>query len=352
MSKKRYCAILMAAAMIMGISTNAFATTNETPTVATPSITKKLEMAEGLSVPDATFSFTIEKVTPDAPDLNIAPVVYSLNDQKGNPENGKYTISKKSDLQFGEFPHAGEFAYRITETPGNVPTVTYSTESYYLRVQVANPDQGNLYIKAITAEKGSEIGDKQKKVGEIVFTNTYRKSASLSIEKKTEGTLADKTKFFEFEIIFTKSPTELQDNPTYIGKITTNKEEKEIPVTVGTPAKFSLKDGDKLVFDDLPAGTKYVVTEMAAEDGYTPKIQVTDNDVTGQWDVGTEKEGLSSNEHYIGEKNNAVTFINTYNDVPVTGIIMNNLPFILLIVVAILAFGTLAFLKKRKNSGK
>ena len=56
-------------------------------------------------------------------------------------------------------------------------------------------------------------------------------------------------------------------------------------------------------------------------------------------------------KNLVGEATNQVTFVNTYrDDVPVTGIIMNNLPFILLIGVAILAFGTLAFLKKRRTS--
>ena len=362
-SKKRLGALLLAGTMIMGMSTTAFAA--GTPTVgqsdnmygAKASITKNLEMAEGLDVPDATFQFKVEKVTQDAPDASIQPIRYVAREDKGTAgTDGKYIISKKSEIQFGEFPHAGEFAYRVTETKGQLETITYSQEQYYLRVQVANTPMGNLYIKTITAEKDSEIGDDSKKVGEIVFTNTHRKNASLEIEKKTEGKLADKTKAFDFELTFTKSPTELQDAPTYTGTIKDKKGDavKDVPpvkVTVGTPATFSLKDGQKLVFDNLPAGTKYVVTEKAVpNDGYTPKIQVIDNGVSGQWYVGTEEKALSSKDHFIGESDNKVTFVNTYNDVPITGIILNNLPFILLIGIAVLAFGTLAFLKKRRTS--
>lgn len=364
-SKKRLGALLLAGTMIMGMSTTAFAAGTGTPTVgqsdnmygAKASITKNLEMAAGLDVPDATFQFKVEKVTPDAPDASIQPIKYVAGEGKGTAgTDGKYIISKKSEIQFGEFPHAGEFAYRVTETKGQLDTITYSNESYYLRVQVANTDRGNLYRKTITAEKGTENGDKGHKVEEIVFTNTYRKNASLEIEKKTEGKLADKTKAFDFELTFTKSPTELQDAPTYTGTIKDKKGDavKDVPpvkVTVGTPATFSLKDGQKLVFDNLLAGTKYVVTEKAAEkDGYTPKVQVLDNGVRGQWYIGKDEESLSSKEHFIGENDNKVMFVNTYNDVPVTGIIMNNLPFILLIGIAVLAFGTLAFLKKRRTS--
>lgn len=364
-SKKRLGALLLAGTMIMGMSTTAFAAGTGTPTVgqsdnmygAKASITKNLEMAEGLDVPDATFQFKVEKVTQDAPDASIQPIRYVAREDKGTAgTDGKYIISKKSEIQFGEFPHAGEFAYRVTETKGQLETITYSQEQYYLRVQVANTPKGNLYINTITAEKDSEIGDDSKKVGEIVFTNTHRKNASLEIEKKTEGKLADKTKAFEFELTFTKSPTETQDAPTYTGTIKDKNGAavqgvSPVTVTVGNPATFSLKDGQKLVFDNLPAGTKYVVTEKAVpNDGYTPKIQVIDNGVSGQWYVGTEEKALSSKDHFIGESDNKVTFVNTYNDVPVTGIIMNNLPFILLIGVAVLAFGTLVFLKKRRTS--
>lgn len=59
---------------------------------------------------------------------------------------------------------------------------------------------------------------------------------------------------------------------------------------------------------------------------------------------------LQKTEIYIGEKDNKVEFENKYNEVPITGIILNNLPFILMIGVAVLAFSTLAILKKRRRS--
>ena len=68
-----------------------------------------------------------------------------------------------------------------------------------------------------------------------------------------------------------------------------------------------------------------------------------------------EKAGISSKpqngtDSLVGENENKVVFENHYDDIPITGIIMNNLPFILLIGVAVLAFGALVFLKKRSAS--
>lgn len=107
--------------------------------------------------------------------------------------------------------------------------------------------------------------------------------------------------------------------------------------------------------EEYELGTKYEVKEKGvSNDGYTPSVTVWENNISSQKN-GNESEDLSSlnngKKNLVGEATNQVTFVNTYrDDVPVTGIIMNNLPFILLIGVAVLAFGTLAFLKKRRTS--
>ena len=197
MNKKKMGIILMAAMMMAGMATSAYAedvkTTNAT-------VTKHLEMAEGIDVPDTTFSFSVAKKT----DLS-----YSSSDAKGDLEFGKYSISKDAKITFGTFPHAGLYEYEVTEVSGSVEGMTYSTETYTLRVYVVNEEDGSLEIQTITAEKD---GMKQP---EILFTNTYRKNASLEITKNTVGAMADKTKDFEFTIQFVRSGTESSDVTGY-----------------------------------------------------------------------------------------------------------------------------------------
>ncbi len=369
-SKKRLGALLLAGTMIMGMSTTAFAQgeTQNTPQVGTgteqkpasASITKDFEMAEGLDIPTVTFNFSVsaDKSTPDAPTATINPISYSKADNKDNlTDQGKYVISKDMQITFGTFPHAGEYLYTVEETKGDAKGVTYSTDKYTLRVQVANGANNSLYVKSITAEKGTNTGNVNNKVAKILFTNTYRKNGSLTIEKNTTGDLADKTMKFDFTITFEKSATE-ETLGNFTGTITRKKGGKPetVPGQNGT-FNFALADGDKIVFDNLPVGTKYEVQEKGVpKDGYTPSITVLENNVETIKDKkGNETDNLSSlnqnKKNLVGEKPNKVTFVNTYrDDVPVTGIIMNNLPFILLIGVAVLAFGTLAFLKKRRTS--
>ena len=236
------------------------------------------------------------------------------------------------------------------------PSITYSEEQYTLRVRVANgANNTSLYIKDITAERDRSNGTETNKVAKISFTNTYRKNVSLKITKTTTGTLADKTKKFNFKITFEKSETE-DTLANFQGTITRKGSTKTEPVTcTGGSATFTLADGDVLKFENLPAGTKYKVTEVEGEkDGYTPHVTVTDNGTKGQVIKGADGTDLSSsqNGNYAGENSNIVEFENKYVENPATGIIMNNLPFILLIGVAVLAFGTLAFVKKRRTSGR
>ena len=118
-----------------------------------------------------------------------------------------------------------------------------------------------------------------------------------------------------------------------------------------TPATFKLHDREQLVFNDLPAGTRYVVSEIGAEDGYTPSIQVTENGVQGEVIQGNEKDTVSSasdgSSNLVGENENKVVFTNTFNDTPITGLILNALPFAILIGIAVLVFIILGFIKKR-----
>lgn len=369
-NKKRFGALLLAGVMALGMCMNTTVFAEKVPTVgnqegteqqlASAGITKRFEMAEGLDVPAATFKFTVENAQGnDGPAATINDITYQAKENKGQVDNGKYAIEKTSAITFdGNFPHVGEYVYTVKEKDESTtnPSITYSKEQYTLRVRVANGANNNsLYIKDITAERDTSNGIGTNKVAKISFTNTYRKNVSLEIRKATTGTLADKTKKFNFKITFEKSATE--DTLTnFQGTITRKGSAETETVTCQSgSATFTLADGDVLKFENLPAGTKYTVTEVEGEkDGYTPYVTVTDNGTRGEVSKGTDGTDLSSsqNGNYAGENDNIVEFENKYVENPATGIIMNNLPFILLIGVAVLAFGTLAFVKKRRTSGR
>lgn len=349
-NKKKIGAFVLAGAMLLGMGTTAFAAEETTtPNVnqnGQVPITKEFEMADGLNTPAATFKFTATSTTEGAPTATIADVSFTEG-QAGTLKGEKYVLEGKTAISFtGTWPHAGEYVYTVAETQESMPNVTYDTSSYTLRVYVINGTNG-LEIEKITAQGATGKTDK------ILFTNTYAKNnATLTIEKNTTGTYADKTKEFNFEITFTKSP--MSDKTTFTGNIGS----EPVECTAGIAKSFTLADREQLVFSNLPVGTTYVVRELAAPDGYKPSVTVVENRTTTvnrtaaqEGDaLDTLKEGGKNN--LVGENENKVTFTNTYKDVAVTGIVMNNLPFILLVAVAIVAFVSLAVIKRRRTSGK
>lgn len=349
-NKTKFGALVLAGTMMFSMGTSAFAA--GVPTVdnnGKASITKDFVMAEGITTPASTFNFTAVSNTPDAPTANIDHITFDKAEE-GNLVEGKITVSKKSDITFGTFPHAGEYVYTVTETKETATGVEYSTDTYTLRVYVKNGNNG-LEIHNMTAEKGTSNGRVENKVSEMKFTNTYRKDAALDITKVTTGELADKTKDFDFTITITPSKTETNQEPSYTGKIG----EEDVTVNANQPTPFQLHDGETLKFDSLPAGTRYVVTEEDEEDGYTPAVTVLENGTnTVKKTADSDSEGISSADAHatnlVGEGTNKVTFTNTYKDVPLTGIFMNNLPFVIVIGIAVLALGALAILKKQRSA--
>ena len=350
-NKKKLGAFVLAGTMLLSMGTTVFAAGEPTvPDVNSNGqvpITKEFEMADGLKTPAATFKFTATSQTQDALPATIADVSFTEG-QTRTLKGEKYVLEGNTTISFtGDWKHAGEYVYTVTESKENpISNVTYDNTSYTLRVYVINGTNG-LEIEKITAEKANG------KTNKILFTNTYAKNdATLTIEKNTTGTYADKTKEFNFEITFTKSP--MSDQTTFAGKIGS----KPVECTAGTAKPFTLADGEQLVFHNLPVGTTYVVKELEASDGYTPSVTVVENQTTTVANktvqeteaLDTLKENGKNN--LVGENENKVTFTNTYKDVAVTGIVMNNLPFILLVAVAIVAFVSLAVVKRRRTSGK
>ena len=349
-NKKKFSALVLAGTMLFSMGTNVFAAGETIPDVnnnGKVTITKDFEMADGLATPNVTFKFTATSETPDALPAMIEDISYAAGDKR-TLKDEKYVISKDTAISFtGNWKHAGEYVYTVTESQESpVENVTYDTSSYILRVYVINGTTG-LEVEKITAQGANGKTDK------ILFTNTYAKNdATLTIKKNTTGTYADKTKEFKFEITFTKSP--MSDQTNFTGNIGS----EPVGCTAGIAKPFTLADGEQLVFSNLPVGTTYVVKELAAPDGYTPSVTVIENQTTTVANktvqeteaLDTLKENGKNN--LVGENENKVTFTNTYKDIAVTGIVMNNLPFILLVAVAIVAFVSLAVVKRRRTSRK
>lgn len=293
------------------------------------------------------------------------------------------------------FPHAGEYKYTVVEKDigfnDNGYGLTCSKAEYNMTVYVKQGSTGT-YIYTVTVVKskddsgadlstatgnkvdpsnpGENLGDGDRT--KFTFGNTLTKkggsegadnddkideddkipgvddeknpiyvaqNASLVISKTVAGDYGDQTKDFSFKLTIKKSPTDTKEYNTITGYIYTlgisiDEDEDIVNINYNEEEKaytgeFKLKHNQMLVFKDLPAGTRYTVTETA-ETNYAAAVQVTANG-----DVSSPS-GAEVTNALVGEKDNYAKYTNTFDDDTVTpsGIIINNLPFIIMIVLA------------------
>lgn len=356
-------------------------------------VNKELDIAEGITTPTATFTFKFapktgqnsanvpyETVTPTNGTIPNRTVTYGAGDTL---PQGKTAITKATDDIFAgvTYENAGEYVYTVSEEQtgwtalaNNIDTLTFDTKTYEMHVFVKNKSQGtgtyisNVYFvdttagsttaatakKAGNAEPGTEGGSKVYKYD--LFKNKYTKKAgktgdspstinpnadALTITKKVAGGLASKTKNFTFKLTFKAASTD--ETGTYTG----TKGSEQIQFTKDVEKEFTLHDGESLVFPDLPAGTKYTLKEEGTS-GYTPSSAYKENGTLKNGAAGTQSQAYTVADVLIGEKENNNIVTNTLPEVTPTGLLIDNLPFIIMIGLGL--FGFILVAKRRREA--
>lgn len=312
------------------------------------------------------------------------------------------------------FPHAGVYVYHVTEipsvtgyTPGANEHYEYSLAEYDLSVYVKeDPGTGNLYVAAVgtviteidSSNGSSNVNDKvdaTPKSGDpnitgeyskMIFTNIYSKTAggtdpentadsALNISKVVANDYADKSKYFAFNVDVAELASILNpagssvtyrayviesstgtivtgtDNNTNLETDTANKQ--FIEITAGTPIVVNLKHDQSLVFTDLTVGAEFTVEE-AAEPNYVATYMQTVNNGTPTAGNSNTAENLACKtaSALIGEGTNSVAFTNTYRTITPTGVIVNNLPYVMILILAAGSFMAFVVVKSRKKHSR
>lgn len=348
---KKMAALLATGVLVMGMALNVSAEENKEEIKAEPVIKKQLVMPEGVTVPEVTFEYKVEATgaqKDDAATINDITINFTKQDQANKNTAGQLVVNKEADIEFAtEFKHAGYYTYEVSEVNDKKENFTYDQEKYTLNVMVENTNEGP---KATSYTASNSAGEK---VTSLDFINKYEQgNAKLTITKSTEGNYADRTKKFDFTIEFIPSSVAEVITPDYKGTITGGSETREFDYV--TSKDFQLADGETLTFNNLPVGTRYVVTEKGVKDGYiATKVATLENGQNGYTNGATEdEEGLASaadnQNNLVGENANSVEYTNTYNDSPLTGVVLNNMPFILMAAVAVAGLVLLMVLKKKR----
>lgn len=356
---KKAFVVAVGAATILSMSAVSFAGTpapaNKIFTEA-PSVNKTITYANGVTLPgdDVTITFTQIDNAADEPvkvdDIAIDSVTKSAT-------NENFTSGTKVDLQAiiasnftPDTVKNGLYTYTVTETAPATSVAqgqygwTKGGETYTLRVYKSTEG-----LKYTVADKDDN------KVDSMDFTNTYTKRGndqkdknSLEISKTVPDQTYESESPYTFTIKFTNVDENAAVNKTfYTGKIvkTVNGKEEVVQnnITFNVATKenpnltteFQLNNGEKLVFDNVPAGTKYVVTEDGGTN-FTATYKVTTDGTEANEVTVTKGEQLSTGEQKLGSEGaNIVAVTNNYTPVTITGVVTNSLPYIMLILVAI-----------------
>ncbi|EKA16271.1 MULTISPECIES: DUF7601 domain-containing protein [Streptococcus] len=363
-------------------------------TSAKVSINKVLNIAEGITTPEATFTFTFTPKTGTSSNGAPYETIDSSNGQITDKNvsysgtdvlaTGQTSIKKETGDIFREvnYTHAGEYVYTVAEKQNvgwkviqkngsPIDFMTYDNRNYEMHVIVKNKTTGGTYISSVYFKQVSPSVNGKVKPSESgttykydLFTNIYRKNAgkitdpnepnpnkpnvskvdpnakSLVIKKVVSGATADKSKDFTFKLTFTKASTETSQSIT--GKIG----ETSKTFVYGQETTITLRHDQSLVFDTIPAGTRYKLVETGSQ-GYTASAAYKENGASKN-QAGTVSTNFTQDSILIGEKPNDNTITNSLPDVTPTGLLIDNLPFILMIGLGLAGFVVLS--KKRRQA--
>ena len=364
---KKVLAVVAAGAMTMGLAMPTFAAEGGKVTEAYVSKTYNTEVGKA-----EKFSFTAKQVKAGTGIITTAANVTIPDISFTAEQTG--TTKQRAKVNFPTFTEAGEYEYTVTETQTADPAVAdgehekmiMSKAEYTMDVYVTENTEGNLVIdniivKKMKDDKGDDAqGTKVTDIGDtdtngFNFTNTYVQEAgtgtnpttpdpdyknygSLNVSKTIDanGGTADTAKQFDFTATF-KFPA--GTDAATLGGVKGN----GATITIGQDGTYSfkLKTTESMKFTGVPVGTKIAVTESGTPN-YKGSAAVVINGTTQDTVTATKYgEAITVSEKSLGQKKNTVDVTNTYNYVPTTGIIMNTLPYVLMIAlcgVALIAF--------------
>ena len=227
-------------------------------------------------------------------------------------------------LPLPTYTTVGIYTYKITEIvedTARTAGVTYNTQPLFLKVTVLQAEDGMVRVAAI--HLGTEDGGKQAHI-----VNTYS-AGTLDVTKTVAGLLGDRGKDFQFQVVLTREQGKLIASD--IG-LTVAGAPQAMPAwdEDGTcTLTFTLKHGQTATISNLPYGTAYAVTEA----DYTAEGYAASK--TG--DTGT-----------IAAAQATAAFTNTKNGTIDNGVLLDSVPYMVLLVIAA-AGGVLLTLRRRGN---
>jgi hypothetical protein len=348
--------------------------------------------------------------TAKLPEIGERSVHFNGTDTHSTADNiVTYTKATPAIFTGVSFTTAGMHTYRVTEKAGAnhladaaVENLYYSQAEYEITafVKEKNDGSGGFYISAIvtTITKNDDGADgsgaKVNPEGPdlvtglysaMTFANAYWRvnggtdpklpgNSTLNVSLNVEGDFSSTSVYFPIAVTV-NAPSIIPGASTLTYKAYvvdgagvvalnsngngardgTNSIGDYFVFTSGTTKTISLKHGQQLVFLDTPVGTTYTANLLGST-GYKPRADIHYNGGTVNGGM-TYKitalnvgDALSTGLRLVGENApNAVVFTNTADGITPTGIIINNLPYLGLILLAVASLGAYVAVKSKKR---
>ena len=325
---------------------------------------------------------------------------------------GTTSANKPSvQLPVPTYEAVGDYWYKVTETDNNTAGVIYGTNDretenttsangahkrvYYIHVQVTNGATKGAYIRTVTLHKTAPDvtrvntnaayetwysnknteGQNDKKVADI--QNKYY-AGSLNITKKVTGNAGDKNELFQVTVTFkNESKANMNSDITYKnfydvnGNPTTDATSLSWTDTVGTSGtnetktvSFYVKDGTTVMFDNIPYGVTYTVTEtQPSDDKYTHTFAHENADDTVTFDsvslaadevttestdtskTAAEKWNAAKATGSISDDSDTITITNNKTSVIDIGVMTSDAPYVALLL--LIGIVVVVFIRKK-----
>ena len=332
---------------------------------------------------------------------------------------GTTSANKPSvQLTVPTYEAVGDYWYKVTENDNNTAGVIYGTNDretedttiangahkrvYYIHVQVINGESEGAYIRTVTLHKTAPDvarvntnaayetwysnnnknteGQNDKKVADI--QNKYS-AGSLNIKKTVTGNAGDKNELFQVTVTFkNESKANMNSDITYKNFYDVNGN----PTTVATPlgwtdevgisgtatthtsetntVSFYVKDGTTVMFDNIPYGVTYTVTEtQPSDDKYTHTFAHENADDTVTFDsvslaadevttestdtskTAAEKWNAAKATGSISDDSDTITITNNKTSVIDIGVMISDAPYVALLL--LIGIVVVVFIRKK-----
>lgn len=211
--------------------------------------------------------------------------------------------------------------------------VTYVLTGWYAEDDTTHGPKGDLVFTWPYTPTPAQLED-----GTVNFYAEYVPMYSqVTVSKTVTGALGDKAKEFSF----TLTVKDDSNGNEITGEMKAQKGSAE-EFTIKSGNTFTLKDGENIVFTNVPTGATVTVTEndcTGTNGGYTTSYVADD---------GRKMQGREARLTNISAGNHTIAFTNSKDGTPDTGITLHSMPYLL--VLAGVLVGGMAWMRRRKRS--